>query len=100
MRLAFVSAIGLLLLGGEVSAQGTTYQPGYMRRDGTYVAPHYRSAPDGNRYNNWSSQPNVNPYTGQRGTVDPYRPPSYAPSNLYANPYRAPPSNSYGYGRR
>ena len=41
---------------------------GYHRRNGTYVQPHYRSNPDGNPYNNWSTRGNVNPYTGKRGT--------------------------------
>ena len=41
---------------------------GYMRSDGTYVAPHYRSNPNGNVNDNWSTKPNVNPYTGQEGT--------------------------------
>jgi hypothetical protein len=43
---------------------------GYHRRDGTYVQPHIRSAPDSS-YNNWSTHPNVNPYTGQQGTRQP-----------------------------
>ena len=38
---------------------------GYVRKDGTYVAPHYRSNPDGNPYNNWSFPGNTNPYTGK-----------------------------------
>jgi hypothetical protein len=41
---------------------------GYYRANGTYVAPHYRSAPDGDPYNNWSTRGNVNPYTGTPGT--------------------------------
>lgn len=41
---------------------------GYYRRDGTYVAPHKRTAADGNFYNNWSTYGNVNPYTGKPGT--------------------------------
>jgi hypothetical protein len=40
---------------------------GYYKSSGTYVQPHYRSSPDGNFYNNWSSRGNVNPYTGKRG---------------------------------
>lgn len=40
---------------------------GYYRSSGAYVQPHYRSSPDGNFYNNWSSQGNYNPYTGQQG---------------------------------
>jgi hypothetical protein len=44
---------------------------GYFRRDGTYVQPHMRSAPDSSYNNNWSTYPNVNPYTGQQGTRQP-----------------------------
>lgn len=90
----FIMTIALgVIVAGEALAQGTVYQPGYMRRDGTYVDPHYRSTPDGNRFNNWSSQGNINPYTGRQGTIDPYRQPpsSYgfgSPSRSY-DPYRS-----------
>jgi endonuclease YncB( thermonuclease family) len=42
---------------------------GYFRKDGTYVAGYKRTAPDGNSNNNWSTQGNINPYTGQVGTT-------------------------------
>jgi hypothetical protein len=29
---------------------------GYTRSDGTYVAPHFRSAPDGVTYNNYGNR--------------------------------------------
>ena len=45
---------------------------GYYRSNGTYVPPHYRSAPDGSVYNNYSTKGNQNPYTGKSGTVNPY----------------------------
>ena len=41
---------------------------GYYRKNGTYVQPHYRSNPDGNFYNNWSTARNLNPHTGEYGT--------------------------------
>lgn len=44
------------------------YVEGYFRSDGTYVESHYRSAPDGEFNNNWSTEGNVNPYTGKEGT--------------------------------
>jgi hypothetical protein len=44
---------------------------GHFRRDGTYVQPHMRSAPDSSYNNNWSTSPNVNPYTGQQGANPP-----------------------------
>lgn len=40
------------------------YVKGYYRKNGTYVQPHYRSAPDGIPYNNYSYPGNYNPYTG------------------------------------
>lgn len=50
------------------SAQQAVPVQGYVRQDGGYVAPHYRSAPDGSKLNNWSTLGNVNPYTGKVGT--------------------------------
>jgi hypothetical protein len=45
---------------------------GYTRKDGTYVPPHNRTAPNSTKLDNWSTKGNVNPYTGEPGTVDPY----------------------------
>jgi hypothetical protein len=50
------------------STAGAVYVHGYMRKDGTYVAAHHRSRPDGNFYNNWSTKGNFNPFTGKMGT--------------------------------
>lgn len=48
------------------------YHSGYVKKSGSYVQPHYQTAPDSTKVNNWSSRPNVNPYTGKEGTEDPY----------------------------
>jgi hypothetical protein len=56
---------------------------GYFKSNGTYVAPYERSAPDNSYNNNWSVEPNVNPYTGKEGTREPTyndRPPCPADS--------------------
>ena len=47
---------------------------GSVRKDGAYVAPHHRTTPNSTRTDNYSSKPNVNPYTGKDGRVDPYAP--------------------------
>jgi len=52
---------------GPRGGGGAVFVNGYIRSNGTYVSPHYRSAPDGNVYNNWSTVGNVNPYTGDPG---------------------------------
>ncbi|WP_200945677.1 hypothetical protein [Burkholderia sp. Leaf177] len=44
---------------------------GYSRSNGTYVEPYHRTEADSNPYNNYSSQGNVNPYTGQVGHKSP-----------------------------
>lgn len=41
---------------------------GHVKKDGTYVAPHRATNPDGRKSNNWSQKGNVNPYTGKEGT--------------------------------
>src|SRR5689334_12977417 len=61
----------LLAPAAVVLAGDDVYVNGYSRRDGTYVQPHMRSAPDSSYNNNWSTYPNVNPYTGQQGTKAP-----------------------------
>jgi hypothetical protein len=52
---------------GTGSSHSSHNVRGYVRRDGTYVAPHYQSNPDRSFNNNWSTKPNINPFTGQEG---------------------------------
>jgi len=56
---------------GGHSRGDDTHVRGYTRRDGTYVQPHKRTAPNSSRRDNYSTRGNVNPYTGKPGTVDP-----------------------------
>jgi len=91
MRLLIAAAI---LFIAPYAANADTYVRGYMRSDGTYVQPHYRTNPNSSVYDNYSTRGNVNPYTGRAGTVDPYRSTYSYGSTLYP---------SYGgglYGKR
>src|SRR5947207_571971 len=54
------------------SGGGVVHVRGYTRKDGTYVAPHDRTAPNDTKLDNWSTKGNVNPETGEPGTKDPY----------------------------
>ena len=56
------------------SANAQNYVNGYVRSDGTYVQPHFRSSPNSTQYDNYSTRGNTNPYTGQRGSSNPYAP--------------------------
>jgi len=65
-KFLFISVlIGMLTLIVTPSFAKSVYVRGYFRKDGTYVSPYYRSAPDKSLYNNWSFSGNVNPYTGK-----------------------------------
>lgn len=72
--------------GSGHKSHSDVHVDGYFRKDGTYVRPHYRSAPDGNFWNNWSTEGNVNPYTGEPGHK------KYPDSNSNYNPKS---SNTY-----
>jgi hypothetical protein len=71
MKILF-ALLGLVLVSQTAAAD--TYVRGYMRNNGTYVEPHHRTNPNNNVFDNYSTQGNTNPYTGQQGTVDPYKP--------------------------
>ena len=81
--------LGLLLTAGLIGpASSQSYHQGYTTKNGTYVAPHWQSAPDRSYNNNWGVSPNVNPYTGQQGAKQPTwndRPPApnFNSPNLY-----------------
>lgn len=70
MRTAFFTIIAATLLSMPTWTQDT-YVEGYVRSDGTYVQPHYRSQPDSYSDNNYSTHGNTNPYTRDYGTVNP-----------------------------
>ena len=70
---------------------------GYVRRDGTYVAPHFRTAPDSIKTNNWTYVGNVNPYTGKVGTHTDNSPNYNRGHVVYSTPYYQP-NNVYVMG--
>lgn len=70
----------LSLLAGAALAQGSHAVKGYVKKDGTYVAPTIKTNPNDTKLDNYSTKGNVNPATGRAGTVDPYK----------IEPYKAP----------
>ncbi len=97
--------LAALLLTVSVSAVADQNVQGYVRQDGTYVQPSHRSSPNGNLYDNYSSQGNSNPYTGQRGTErnEYSNPPAYNqqnPNSAYSNPYSNPYDTQHGHRKQ
>lgn len=76
LQLAFVT---LICFSGHINAKNTSSGGssnsvrGYTKKDGTYVAPHQRTNPNGTQRDNWSSKPNYNPYTGKEGKKEPQK---------------------------
>ena len=68
--------IGVLVCVGVCGGQARAwdvYHRGYVNPGtGTYVAPHYQTPPDNTRSNNYGTQGNMNPHTGEWGTRPAY----------------------------
>jgi hypothetical protein len=62
---------------------------GYTKQNGTVVQPYWRSSPDNTTLNNYSTQGNINPYTGQAGTKSPYGSSGYGSGSGYGG-YSSP----------
>lgn len=80
----FISSIDLF---AQVNSKSVSVK-GYYNKNGTYVQPYHRTAPNSTNRDNYSTKGNVNPYTGKKGTVNPDN-----KSNNYNNPST---SNYYG----
>ena len=68
-------ALGLIAtpaLAKRTESGGGSYSvKGHVKRDGTYVQPHHATNPNNTQRDNWTSKPNVNPYTGNQGKKEP-----------------------------
>jgi len=64
----------------------STYVDGYYKSNGTYVSGYYRTTPNNTNTDNYTTKPNVNPYTGKNGTV--------VPDNSYGNSKSRTKSNT------
>lgn len=71
MKKVIIAALALTTIGGAADARMTR---GYLRKNGTYVAPSFKTTPNHTKLDNYSTKGNVNPYSGNVGTVDPYAP--------------------------
>jgi uncharacterized protein YgiM (DUF1202 family) len=72
------------------------YVSGYYKSNGTYVKPHYRTAPNSTNIDNFSTRGNTNPYTGLAGYITPdTNSSSTYTTNSYFNPSTTYPKSTY-----
>lgn len=119
-----IISLVLIVVFTVTSVFADVYVKGYTKKNGTYVAPHYRSSPDSSPYNNWSYPGNTNPYTGKTAggsestylenyynnsyslpsytapsyTAPSYTAPSYSLPSSYVSPYTTGSSRETVYG--
>lgn len=95
-----IAALSIVAVFASTTASAQVYVKPHIRSDGTYVQGHVRSRPNNTTVDNWSTRPNVNPYTGREGSADPY--PTYPRTRPYSTPSqptpRAPKPLYGGYG--
>jgi hypothetical protein len=83
-----------VLMAASSACIADEFVSGYVRSDGTYVQPHFRSSPNSYKFDNYSSQGNSNPYTGQRG----YKSNELSPPELDSSKYNYNNRYKYDYG--
>lgn len=66
----FIIAV-FCLINYETNA--TRFVRGYHRKNGTYVAPSYRTRANSTRWDNYSTKGNTNPYSGRKGYKSPWK---------------------------
>lgn len=65
-----IALLVAVMLASPAFAKSTK---GYVKKDGTHVAPYKSTNPNKTQRDNYSSKGNVNPYTGKKGTKVPTR---------------------------
>ncbi len=84
----FATALAVVfsvLAWNSVAQAADVHVNGYTTKNGTYVAPYTRTAPNNTTLDNYSTKPNVNPYTGAVGTKSPDPYPTYT-TPAYTSP--------------
>jgi hypothetical protein len=89
MAISFKLLLITLFLSINIYGQkSNVFVKGYLKKDGTYVQPYYRTSPNKNMFDNFSTKGNYNPYTGKAGWIDPYSKVSNSYYYLIPNSYQ------------
>ena len=71
MKKLLLVSLALSLLFPTLSFASTKVS-GYTKKNGTYVSPSYKTAPNKTKLDNYSTKGNYNPYSGKFGKVKAY----------------------------
>jgi hypothetical protein len=78
MKKIFVTIFVLLMLlnfsfSNVVEARTIRVKGYYKPSTGRYIMPYYRTSSNNSIWDNWSTKGNINPFTGKKGTINPWR---------------------------
>ena len=65
--------VGLLSFSASAEAKTVRVKGYYKPSTGSYVSPSYRTSPNKYKFDNYSTKGNYNPYSGKKGTINPYK---------------------------
>ena len=68
-----IAIVVTLLVTTSVEAKTIKIKSYYKPSVGKYVMPSYRTSPNKTKFDNYSTKGNYNPYSGKKGTVNPYK---------------------------
>ncbi len=72
--IVMLSALIVLVISvSQAHAKSSHRVRSYTKKSGAYVTPHRKTNPDKSKFNNYSTKGNYNPYTGKKGTKDPFK---------------------------
>lgn len=72
MKRIIALVLVVLFICPVVSAKIVSVKGG-VSKTGVYKPPHFKTSPNKTKIDNWSTKGNVNPTTGKKGTVDPFK---------------------------
>ena len=58
---------GIFVANAQSVNSSVRYQKGYVKKDGTYVQGYYKTNSNKTNHDNFSTKPNRNPYTKEKG---------------------------------
>jgi hypothetical protein len=62
---------GIVSIYYDLNGTPYIYVEDYVKKNGAIVKGYYRSLPDKDKSNNWSTKGNINPFTGKKGYEKP-----------------------------
>ena len=95
-KLILTIAISIITFGCFAQVNSNyTHVNGYYKSNGTYVEGYNRTAPNNTNRDNYSTKPNTNPWTGEKGKVKPDNNYNYSTPTLNYETIKT--DNSYSY---